>query len=129
MQIPVNPSSQKKRPPLELCGIKLYSKGLKKVYTNHFYKSMNKNFGIDITIRNNSSKLQKLKIGGCVNNSNNQMVIRWISTKSINPHDSETYVYYVQEKDFNKMDSGTYTIIFWINDKRVKKTTFTITYK
>ncbi len=125
MNIPTNP----KNAPLEMKSIKLYSTGLKKVFTNHFYKSMNHNFGIEIVITNNTSSIQKLKIGGCVNNSKGKKVVNWISTKSIKPYSSESYDFYVREKEFNKMDSGKYTVIFWINDKRVKETTFTITYK
>lgn len=57
MQIPLN-QSQPSRPPLELVSIKLYSTGLKKVFTNHFYKSMNHNFGVEILVKNNTNQIQ-----------------------------------------------------------------------
>ena len=56
MQIPLNVPSQPKRPPLELCKISLYSTGARgKVFTNHFYKALNHNFGVEMVIRNNKS--------------------------------------------------------------------------
>lgn len=129
MQIPLSPSSQPKKPPLELCSIKLYSTGLKKVFTNHFYKSMNHNFGVEIKIKNNTSKLQDIKIGGCVYDSNKNVVVKWIGNKKVNSHSFMSYDFYVKEQTFNKMQPGKYTIIFWINDKKVKESSFTITYK
>ena len=129
MKIPLSPSSQPKKPPLELRSIRLYSTGLKKVFTDHFYKSMNHNFGIEITIRNNTSKLQKMKIGGCVYDSKKKIIAKWLNNKNISPHCSASYDYYVREETFNKMDAGKYTVIFWINDKKVKEGVFTITYK
>lgn len=129
MQIPLSPSSQPKRPPLELCSIKLYSTGLKKVFTNHFYKSMNHNFGVEITIRNNTSKTQNMRIGGCVYDEKGTTVIRWRSNKQINPHCSVPYDFYVKEADFSQMKPGKYKIQFWINDKKVQKEYFTVTYK
>lgn len=128
MQIPLNPS-QSKRPPLELCSIKLYSTGLKKVFTNHFYKSMNHNFGVEITIRNNTSQLQNVKIGGCVYDNNGTTVIRWNGNKRVNPNSSVSYDFYVKEQSFSQMKEGKYKIQFWINDKKVQKEYFKITYK
>ena len=115
MNIPTNP----KKAPLEMKSIKLYSTGLKKVFTNHFYKSMNHNFGIEITIRNNTNRMQEMKIGGCVYDSN----------KKINPNSNACYDYYVKEHTFNTMKPGKYIVIFWINDKKVKEASFNITYK
>lgn len=128
MQIPVSPSQQR-RPPLELVSVKLYSTGLKKVFTNHFYKSMNHNFGVELLIRNNTSKLQNMKIGGCIYDKERRKITNWIGNKKINPHSSTSYDFYVKEQTFSKMNAGTYTLIFWINDKKIKEDTFTITYK
>lgn len=125
MNIPTNP----KKAPLEMKSIKLYSTGLKKVFTNHFYKSMNHNFGIEITIRNNTNRMQEMKIGGCVYDSNKNPDVKWISNKKINPNSNACYDYYVKEQTFNTMKPGKYTVIFWINDKKVKEASFTITYK
>lgn len=129
MKIPLCTSQPQKRPPLELLSIKLYSTGLKKIFTKHFYKSMNHNFGVELTIRNNTSKLQDMKIGGCIYDINRKKTVNWIGNKKINPHSSATYDFYVREQAFSKMNAGKYTIIFWINDKKVKEDSFTITYK
>lgn len=129
MQIPLNTSQTPKRPPLELLSIKLYSTGIKKVFTDHFYKSMNHNFGVEITIRNNTSKLQEMKIGGCIYDSNKNKAVNWIGNKKINSHSTTSYDFYVTEDRFSKLCAGKYTIIFWINDKKVKESKFTITYK
>lgn len=129
MQIPLSTPQQPKRPPLELLDIKLYSTGIKKVFTDHFYKSMNRNFGIEITIRNNTSKLQEMKIGGCIYDGNKNKAVNWIGNKKINPHSTTSYDFYVSEDRFSKLSAGKYTVIFWINDKKVKESTFIITYK
>lgn len=129
MQIPLSTSQQPKRPPLELLSIKLYSTGIKKVFTDHFYKSMNRNFGVEITIRNNTSKMQEMKIGGCIYDSNKNKAANWIGNKKINPHSTIPYDFYVTENTFSKLNAGKYVVIFWINDKKVKESNFTITYK
>lgn len=129
MQIPLSTSQQSKRPPLELLSIKLYSTGIKKVFTDHFYKSMNRNFGVEITIRNNTSKMQEMKIGGCIYDSNKNKAANWIGNKKINPHSTIPYDFYVTENTFSKLNAGKYVVIFWINDKKVKESNFTITYK
>ena len=129
MQIPLSTPQQPKRPPLELLSIKLYSTGIKNVFTDHFYKSMNKNFGVEITIRNNTSKLQEMKIGGCIYDSNKNKAANWIANKKINSHSTTKYDFIVTEDRFSKLSTGKYTIIFWINDKKVKESKFTITYK
>lgn len=129
MNIPLSTPQQPKRPPLELLSIKLYSTGLKKVFTDHFYKSMNHNFGVEITIRNNTQKIQNMKIGGCIYDINRKKTVNWITNKRINPYSLAAYDFYVKEQTFSNMSAGKYTIIFWINDKKVKEGTFTITYK
>lgn len=129
MQIPLN-QSQPKRPPLELVSIKLYSTGLKKIFTNHFYKSMNHNFGVEMKIRNNTTKLQIVKIGGCINDENGKLIIKWNPTnKKISPNNSITQDFYVKENSFNGMKEGKYIVQFWINDKKVQNEHFTVTYK
>lgn len=129
MQIPLKPLNQPKRPPLELCGVQLYSTGIKKVLTNHFYKSMNHNFGVEISVRNNTSKMQNLRIGGCVYDEKGNTVTSWNGTKEIKALSSASYDFYVREETFSKMKEGKYKIQFWINDKKVQKEYFTITFK
>ncbi len=127
MKIPLSPSTN--RPPLELCSIKLYSTGLKKVFTNHFYKSMNHNFGIEIMIRNNTSQLLTMRIGGCIYDDKGATIIRWNGNKKISPNCSLKYDFYVKEKSFSQMKEGKYKVQFWINDKKVQKEYFVVTYK
>lgn len=115
--------------PLELCSIRLYSTGLKKVYTNHFYKSMNHNFGVEIVMRNHTSKTQTIMIGGCVYDSNDKTVIRWNDRKVMEPHSRMTSNFYVVQKTFSSMEAGKYKIQFWINNQKVQKEYFTVSYK
>ncbi len=129
MMIPLNSSSQKKRPPLELLSIKLYSTGLNKVYTNHIYKSMNHNFGVEIVIRNNTSKLQHMKIVGYIYDKHGEAVTRWNRMKKIDQHGMMAYDFYVKEENFSRMRQGKYKIQFWINDKKVQHEYFNITNK
>lgn len=130
MQIPLNQSSQPKRPPLELCSIKLYSTGLKKVFTNHFYKSMNHNFGIEILVRNNTNTEQSIRVGGCIYDNSGKTIVKWSNANiKIPKQTSKTWDFYVKEDGFSKMKEGKYKVQFWINDKKVQKEYFTITYK
>lgn len=130
MQIPLNPSTPPKRPPLELCKIRLYSTGARgKVFTDHFYKALNHNFGVEILMRNNTAKMQSIKVGGCIYDDRGNPVVRWIGTKSIGGHSSNAYDFYVREDAFSKMKEGKYKVQFWLNDKKVQKEYFTVTYK
>lgn len=130
MQIPLNPSSSPNKPPLELKKINLYSTGYKgKVFTNHFYKSMNHNFGIEIEIRNNTSKMQNIRIGGCIYDHNGNTTSRWNTTINVSPHTTYKYDCYVKDEAFTRMKEGKYKVQFWINDKKVQKEYFYVTYK
>ena len=130
MQIPLRPVNKPIRPALELCKIDMYSTGVRgKVFTNHFYKSMNHNFGVEILLRNNTYSIQKVRIGGCVYDAQGNTFIRWNGIKDIQALSTSTYDFYVKEDTFSKMKEGKYKIQFWINDKKVQKDFFTITYK
>lgn len=129
MRIPLSPTKQK-RPPLELRSIKLYSTGIKKVFTKHFYKSMNHNFGVEILVRNNTQKPQTIHVGGCIYDINGKEVIKWNNVNiTISPQSSKEHDFFVKENRFAQMSEGTYKVQFWINDKRVQKEYFNITYK
>ncbi len=130
MQIPLTPSTPPRKPPLELCKIRLYSTGARgKVFTDHFYKALNHNFGVEILMRNNTAKMQLIKVGGCIYDDKGNTVVRWNGTKSIGGHSSNTYDFYVREDSFSKMKEGKYKVQFWLNDKKVQKEYFTVTYK
>ena len=130
MQIHLNVPPQPKRPPLELCKISLYSTGARgKVFTNHFYKALNHNFGVEMVIRNNTSTSQTVKIGGCVYDFQGNTVVKWGTTKQLGAHSSSTQDFYVREETFSELKEGKYKIQFWINNKKVQKDFFTITFK
>lgn len=130
MQIPLNVPSQLKHPPLELCKISLYSTGARgKVFTNHFYKALNHNFGVEMVVRNNTSTTQTIKIGGCMYDVQGNTVVKWVTTKQIAAYSSSTQDFYVREETFSKLKEGKYKIQFWINNKKVQKDFFTITFK
>ena len=129
MQIPIKKSYSTK-PPLELCHIKLYSTGLKgKVYTNNFYKSMIHNFGIEMQIRNNTSQIQNVNIGGCIYDNMDNTIVRWNTRKQIPARSTLSNDFYVSENTFSQMKIGRYKVQFWVNDKKVQKEFFTITFK
>lgn len=129
MNIPLK-SAKQRRPPLELCSIKLYSTGLKKVFTKHFYKSMNHNFGVEILVRNNTQISQTIHVGGCIYNNNGKEIINWKNVNiTISPQSYKKHDFFVKEFQFANMNEGTYKVQFWINNKRVQREFFTISYK
>lgn len=129
MNIPLNPVKPK-RSPLELCSIKLYSTGINKVFTKHFYKSMNHNFGVEIFVRNNTQIPQTIHVGGCIYNDHGREIIKLKNVNiTISPQSSKKYDFFVKETQFAHMNEGTYKVQFWINDKKVQKEFFTISYK
>lgn len=131
MQIPVNPSVPK--PPLELVSIRLYSTGARgKVYTKKFYKSMNHNFGVEMVIRNNTAVTQAVRMAGRVYNSEGNEVLKWSGGKfhyNINANTSQVYNFFARESSFSSMAAGKYKIQFWINNTKVQREFFEISYK
>ncbi len=120
--------SQSKRN-VELTSIHLYSTGTKgKVYTSEFYKSMNHNFGIEITLKNNTSIMQNVKVGWCIY-KNGQEIINGAFNKKVNPNNSLTTDFYVKKQAFNSLKTGKYKSQFWVNNQRVQKVYFTISNK
>lgn len=117
------------RKSIELINIRLYSTGKKgKVYTTNFYKSMNHNFGIELTLKNNTSLLQNVKVGWCIYKDGNE-IMKGTFNKKVNANKSSTSDFYVKEQTFNKLKTGKYKSQFWVNDQRVQKVYFTITNK
>lgn len=117
-------------PKIELTKIRLYSTGSKgKVYTDKFIKSINHNFGIEITLKNNTSATQNVKVGWCIYNKEGNELIKGTFNKKVNQKSSLTTDFYVKENSFNNLKPGKYKSQFWVNDKRVQKAYFNITYK
>ena len=56
-------------------------------------------------------------------------MVKWGGIKGIDAHTSSTYDFYVREDTFSKMKEGKYKVQFWLNDKKVQKKHFTVTYK
>lgn len=114
---------------VDLVNIRLYSTGLKgKVYTNVFYKMINHNFGIEITLKNYSSVSKKVKIGWCVYKGDEE-VVKGTFYKKVNANSSLTSDFYVKKNFFDNLNCGKYTSVFWLNNQRVQKTYFTIQNK
>ena len=62
---------------IKLKSIRLYSTGSKgKVFTNKFYKSINHNFGIEVVLKNNTSKTQTVNLGHCIYDKNGKNIIK-----------------------------------------------------
>ena len=128
--IPPRPSKPHSRPPLDLQSIRLYSTGSRgKVFTDHFYRAMNHNFGVEIKIKNNTNRVQDVKIAGYVYDSVGNTVVGWKTIfKKIQPNSLLSHDSYVNEHDFSCMKDGEYKVQFWVNDVKIKKF-FKMTYK
>ncbi len=131
MNIPLKPIHKPNNPPLELCKIRLYCTGARgKVFTRHFYKSMNNNFGVEISVKNNTTYPQTINVGGCIYDDKGTTVVKWKNVNiCINSHSSKTKDFYVNEDYFSHMKEGKYKVQFWINNKKVQRDFFRITYK
>ena len=90
---------------------------------------MNHNFGVEMVIRNNTSTSQTVKIGGCVYDFQGNTVVKWGTTKQLGARSASTQDFYVREETFSELKEGKYKIQFWINNKKVQKDCFTITFK
>lgn len=114
---------------IESINIQLYSTGKKgKVYTNKFYKTMNHNFGVEITLKNNTCSLQNVKIGWCIY-KNGTEIIKGNFNKKVNANSSLTTDFYVKEHAFNNLKVGKYKSQFWVNNQKVQKVYFTVSNK
>lgn len=119
----------KPRKNIELTNIRLYSTGKKgKVYTTNFYKAMNYNFGIEITLKNNTYSLQNVKVGWCIYKGGKE-ILKGTFNKKVNANTSLTNDFYVKEEVFNNLKVGKYKSQFWVNDQKVQKVYFTISNK
>ena len=111
-------------------GIKLYSTGPKgKVYTSIFYKLLNHNFGVELSLKNNTPKSQTIKARWCLYNESGRPIFDKYYNKTVNASGKLTSDFYVDEKFFSKLKPGKYKSQFWINGKRIQKDSFTIVNK
>ena len=108
--------------------IRLYCTGAKgKIYTTTFRKSLNHNFGIEIVIKNNTSQIQKVKLGHCIyDESGNNTMFKGTFYPKIKPYSILTENIFVDAKAFAKMKRGKYKSQFWLNDNKVQKVFFTV---
>lgn len=128
MSIQITPMQQ--HFPLELEEMKLYGTGPNgKIYTKRFYTLLNRNFGIEIVLRNNTSLIQNLRITGCiypVGEKSDEVTFKWHETKEIWPKSVIRPDYAVPPEVFTKMARGEYKIQFWVNKTKVGRRFFTI---
>ena len=99
-----------------------------KIFTNHFYRSRNHNFGVEVQIHNSTSRVHSFNIGGCVYDSNGVEICRWErNTKEIPPSNSPVENdFWVDRNKFLAMKDGKYKVQLWINDLKVEKVFFTV---
>ena len=115
---------------LSIIGIKLYSTGPKgKVYTSTFYKLLNHNFGVELSLKNNAPKSQTIKVRWCLYNENGHSIFNKYYSKTVNAGGKLISDFYVDEVFFLKLKPGKYKSQLWINGKRIQKTFFTIVNK
>ena len=114
---------------VKLSKIQLYSTGRKgKVFTTTFYKMINHNFGIEITLLNNSPVPQKVKVGWCIY-KDEEKVVKGTYFKQVKAYSSLTWDIYVKKGTFDKMKCGNYKSLFWVNDQNVQRVYFKILNK
>ncbi|MCI7243072.1 MAG: hypothetical protein MR549_04260 [Lachnobacterium sp.] len=119
-------STNSSNPKVELTKLLLYGTGKKgKVYTKKFHKQMNHNFGIQLTLKNNSNVQQNVKVGWCIYKEGVE-IIKGTFYEKINAHEVLDKDFYVKDFAFNKLKPGEYKSQFWLNDERVQKVYFTI---
>lgn len=115
---------------LNLIGIRLYSTGPKgKVYTSTFYKLLNHNFGVELSLKNNTPKLQTVKARWCLYNESGHLIFNKYYSKTVNASGKLTSDFYVDDSFFSKLKLGKYKSQFWINGKSIQKTSFAIVNK
>lgn len=115
---------------LNLIGIQLYSTGPKgKVYTSVFYKLLNHNFGVELSLKNNTQKSQTIKARWCLYNESGQTIFDKHYSKTVNAGSKLTSDFYIDDKLFSKLKPGKYKSQFWMNGKRIQKASFTIVNK
>ncbi|WP_300791828.1 hypothetical protein [uncultured Acetatifactor sp.] len=99
-----------------------------KIYTNHFHRAKNHDFGVEIRIQNSTSCVYSFNIAGCVYDSNGVEIYRWRrTTKRVLPSNSPVENdLWVDRDKFLAMRDGKYKIQLWINDIKVEKVFFTV---
>lgn len=99
-----------------------------RISTNHFYRSRNHNFGIEVQIQNSTSYEYSFNIAGCVYDSNGIEIFRWKRiTKEVPPSDSPVESdFWVDRNNFLAMRDGKYKVQLWINDIKAVKVFFTV---
>lgn len=109
--------------------VNLYAIGSNgKIFTNHFYRSKNHNFGVEVQIQNSTSYVYSFNIAGCVYDSNGVEIFRWKrTTKEVIPSSLPAKSdFWVDRNKFLAMRNGKYKVQLWINDIKVVKVFFTI---
>ena len=88
---------------IEVKKILLYSTGINgKVYTKKFHKKMNHNFGIEITLKNNTNIQQNVKVGWCIY-KNGVEILKGTFNKKVNANSTASNDFYVKQESFKKL--------------------------
>lgn len=91
---------------------------------------MSSDFGIEVTVRNNTSNAQLVTMGGCVRNGMGNCVWTWRKiTQEIWPNSSYKKSFWLPKQKLNALTSGWYRLEFWVNDQKVHSKTFTVQEK
>ena len=109
--------------------IQLYSTGAGgKVYTTTFYKSLNHNFGVEVTIRNSTNRSQSVHVGLCVYDDRDNAIQNFKGSSEFTVKANYTAVQpiFADAKAFSRMKPGRYKYQIWINNRAVLKDYFII---
>ena len=118
------------RYPLELIRIGTYaisSNG--KVFTDCFYKTMTRNIGVELQVRNNTYTPQSVRISACLYDANGNTLSKWSEMKLVAPKDISAFDLYVTSAFFAGLKLGDYKFQVWMDDVKVSKKFFRIKYK
>lgn len=119
---------QSNKKPLSIT-INLYATSSEgKIYTNHFYRAKDHDFGVEIRIKNNTACVYSFNIAGCVYDSSGAEIYRWIrTTKKVLPSNLPVKSnFWVDRDKFLAMRDGEYKMQLWINDVKVVKMFFMV---
>lgn len=99
-----------------------------KIFTDHFYRSKNHNFGVEVRIQNSTSCVYSFNIAGCIYDSNGKEIYRWKRTTiTVPPNNSPVEEdFWVDRNKFLAMRDGKYKMQLWINGIKVVKVFFTV---
>lgn len=119
-----------KSPPIKLEKLELYSAGVNgKVSTNTFYKDITRNFGVKVTLANNTYTLQQVRFNWRIYNNVDNIVVQKTFQKTISKQSQLMADFHVSRDEFSKFAIGKYKSQLWINGVRIQNTYFQVLRK